>query len=67
METEKISPLLVDEKTAAKLLCVSIRTLFNLRRDGALPFVRLGAAIRYRVEAIERYLREREQLNTLPT
>lgn len=56
-----IDALAVDEKTAAKLLGLSIRMLFKLRQEQGLPFVRLGSAIRYRPEALARFLHEREQ------
>ena len=62
-KSEGVEPLAVGEKEAARLLGVSIRHLYNLRQSG-LPFVRLGTAIRYRREALDAYLRERESVAT---
>lgn len=61
---QNMRPLLVDERVAAKMLSLSVRTLYNLRRDHALPFIRLGNVIRYRVDALEQYLRDRESIGS---
>lgn len=52
--------ILIDERAAARMLSVSVRTLFNLRKRNALPFIKLGATIRYRVAALEKYLSQLE-------
>jgi excisionase family DNA binding protein len=51
-----MSPLLVSQPEAARLLGVSERTVFQLRADGKLPAVKIGAAIRYDVEDIKKYI-----------
>ena len=56
-----IKPLLISEREAAALLGVSERTLFNMRKDGQIPFQRMRGRIMYRVSAMEEWLREREQ------
>jgi hypothetical protein len=44
-----LAPLLVDAPTAARMLSISPRTLWQLTRDGAVRAVRLGRAVRYDV------------------
>lgn len=41
-ETKACSPLLVDARSAAKMLCVSERTLWSLSDRGQLASVRIG-------------------------
>jgi excisionase family DNA binding protein len=60
METSDSSaakPLLVDEKTAAQMLGVSRRTVFDLNEEGSLRAVRIGTRKLYLVDAIERFAR----------
>lgn len=54
--------LLLDEPTArAELGNLSGRTLFTLRKSGALPFVRIGSRIFYKREDLERFIAARRQ------
>ncbi|HMO16252.1 MAG TPA: helix-turn-helix domain-containing protein [Pirellulaceae bacterium] len=48
--------LLLTEAQAATALGVSRRTLFSLRREGKIPFVRIGKCIRYSVEALRDWI-----------
>lgn len=48
--------LLLTEAQAATALGVSRRTLFSLRSDGKIPFVRIGKCIRYSVEALKEWI-----------
>ncbi|MBK6426818.1 MAG: helix-turn-helix domain-containing protein [Blastocatellia bacterium] len=48
--------LTVDEPEAASLLGLSRPTLHRLRRDGRLPFVRVGSRVLYRRRDLERFL-----------
>ena len=48
-------PLLVDEKTAAKLLGVSKRTVFDLEERGLLKSKRIGKLKRYAVSHLREY------------
>jgi excisionase family DNA binding protein len=43
----------------ARILKVSLRTVDGLIADEAIPFLRLGKAIRFRLEDVERHLAER--------
>ena len=53
--------LTISERMAAELLGVSERTLFNLRQDGDIPFIRIRSRIMYRVSALEAWLEKNEQ------
>jgi excisionase family DNA binding protein len=39
--------LLVNERTAAQMLSVSARTLWTLRQQGKIPYVKLGGRVLY--------------------
>jgi predicted DNA-binding transcriptional regulator AlpA len=57
-----LPPLAVSEADAARLIGVSARTLWTLRRDGRGPrHVLIGSSVRYRVDAIREYLVSLEQ------
>jgi hypothetical protein len=48
---------LLTERDASKLLCLSVRTLQKWRLSGCGPrFLKLGHAVRYDRDEIERYL-----------
>lgn len=40
-------PLLVDPRTAAKLLAISPRTLWSLTKCGEIPYRKIGRLVRY--------------------
>jgi excisionase family DNA binding protein len=48
-----LTPLLVDARTASRLLAISPRTLWQLTRDGIVPAVRFGRSVRYAVEDLQ--------------
>ncbi len=57
-----LEPLAVSEPEAARLIGISARTLWTLRRDGRGPrHVMIGSSIRYRVDAVREYLEALEQ------
>ena len=53
-----IDPILVDSRTAAKILAISERKLWQLAKDGDIAHVRIGRSVRYDVtdlrDAVER-------------
>lgn len=51
----QLPPLLVDEKTAAELLGVSKRTVFELNEAGELPCKRIGSRKLYSVTRLREY------------
>lgn len=57
--------LLVDEVTAARLLSVSPRTLWQLAADGEVPVVRVRSAKRYSVADLQHWIAQSKavQLN----
>jgi excisionase family DNA binding protein len=52
--------LLVKAGEAARLLGISARLLWTLTNRGEIPCVRLGCAVRYRVETLQRLVGRRE-------
>jgi excisionase family DNA binding protein len=52
---EDFEPLLTPAEVA-KRLNVNRETVYRMRKRGELPFVRVGAAIRVRPEALEAFL-----------
>jgi hypothetical protein len=59
-EPANLPPLLVNTKEAARLLGISARLLWTLTNCGDVPCVRLGGAVRYRVESLQRLVARRE-------
>lgn len=53
----QLDPLLIDERAAAKLLGVSVRTLFSLRKRLEIPFIRIGGQVRYCPDALKGWIR----------
>ena len=53
---QRPEPLLVDEREAARLLSCSTRTLYNLRKRGELPAIKIGEAVRYDVEDLREFI-----------
>jgi len=49
----------LDVREAAAYLSVDPQTVYRLARRGELPHTRLGRAIRFRVEDVDRFLEER--------
>jgi len=52
-----LQPLLVSSAQAARLLAVSERTLFSLRKAGTIPAVQVGRAVRYSVAELEAWIK----------
>ena len=60
--TVSTEPALLDETEAAKFLGgVSAKHLFNLRRRGDLPFLRIGTRVMYSRQSLLRWIAEREE------
>ena len=53
--------LLVSEPEAAEILGVSERTMFNMRQDGQVPFVRVRTWVMYSPSALEKWIESQEQ------
>lgn len=54
---------LLDGDEVCRRLCVSSRTLYNMRERGELPFVRVGEGrlIRYTVRDLDAYIAKRRE------
>ncbi len=48
-----LTPLAVDETQAAKMLGISVRTLWEYRKNGEIPVVRCGRLVRFSVDDCE--------------
>lgn len=48
--------LLMTEAQAARMLSISPRKLWQLRKDGAIPYVPIGKSVRYRVSDLQRWI-----------
>jgi len=47
---DRAAPLLVDEHEARRLLGgLCAKTMYNLRRSGSLPFLKIGIRVMYRM------------------
>ena len=57
-------PLLVTEPQAADLMGVCAKTVFNWRRAGLLPCLKVGANVRYSVDSIRAFIRTQETFCT---
>lgn len=58
-------PAVMTDRQAAQFLGTTVRTLFELRRSGNIPFFRVGKAgrgIRYRLAALEQWCKQQEEL-----
>ncbi len=55
--------LLLTPREAAKALSVSEKTLYRLTKAGAIPRVRIGAAVRYSVEDLQAWIRHATEKN----
>jgi len=56
------APLLVDSKTAARMLAISPRTLWAMQKSGELPVVRIRRSIRFDVKDLEAWIEGRKGL-----
>ena len=54
LEDEKM--FAIPEPEAAKRLSVSERTMFNMRKDGQIPFLRLRSRIMYSPAALQKWI-----------
>lgn len=56
-----ITQLLVTPRDAARMLCISERTVWSLSQSGVLNVVRIGRSVRYAVADIEDYIERRRR------
>ena len=58
---EENQPLLVNAATAARLLGISERNLWQLKKDGNIPYVKIGKLTKYHIPTIEIWIDENTQ------
>ena len=58
--TPGAAPLLVDRREAARLLGISAGSVDNLRTRGELPSIKIGAARRFDVADLRRFVEARK-------
>ena len=54
--------LLVNEREAGRLLGVTARTVYELRRTGELPAVRIGSRVLYSRDDLSDFIAKRRQV-----
>tara|TARA_R110002111_G_scaffold262504_1_gene338978 strand:+ start:168887 stop:169090 length:204 start_codon:yes stop_codon:yes gene_type:complete len=54
-------PLLLTEREAAHLLNCCEKTVYTMRQQGKLKFMKLGSTIRYPREALEKFIEEQSK------
>jgi predicted DNA-binding transcriptional regulator AlpA len=50
-------PLLLSEPEAARMLSISARKLWSLRKSGAVPAMKIGGAVRYPRDGLAEWVR----------
>ena len=60
-EVAESNPLALRPRDAARTLGLSERTLWSLTKQGKVPFVRIGKAVRYPVHLLRKWLEEQAQ------
>lgn len=66
VEADGIGPGLISERDAAEWLGLSVKSLFNLRRRGALPFCRIGTRILYTPADLQAFVEQRKEIQAQP-
>jgi len=61
-----LQPLLVTAREAARLLSISERSLWQLSKDGAIPAVRIGRAVRYDPRDLQACIERSKQRQLVP-
>lgn len=58
-EEDRVEPLLISARKAAKLLCISVRYLYTLTKQQQIRVVPVGRKRLYRVADIQRFIDDR--------
>lgn len=53
--------ILMKPKEAAKFLAISEKTLWNLRKRGEIPYLKIGRSVRYPVDDLRRWISRRRK------
>ena len=57
---QAVEPMLLRKQEVARLLQISVRTLEGFTNSGAIPCIRLGRSIRYRLDSVKRAITSME-------
>jgi len=60
-DVSSVESLTVDVRTAAKMLNVCERTIRNLTKRGELPVIRIVGCVRYSVDDLKEFVRQRSR------
>lgn len=58
---DELPPLALRPRDAARALSISERSLWQLKRDGRIPYVLAGRSILYPVAALQKWLEDSQQ------
>jgi hypothetical protein len=58
---EENQPLLVKAAGVAKLLDISVRNLSELKKQGKIPYVKIGKLIKYHIPTIQKWIIDNTQ------
>lgn len=58
MDHHEMPPLLINSQTAAQLLGISTRNLWQLSKDGQIPTVKIGKLKRYYIPSLKKWIEE---------
>jgi len=58
---DEIEPLVVDLRTAARLLGISGRTLHSMKQSGEIPHVRFGNRVLFSIESLKTFILQNEK------
>lgn len=61
--SDTIEDILLTRKQVAEYLAVCVRKLDYLREREGLPYINLGRQVRFRKEAVDQWLAEKEREN----
>lgn len=64
--TPQEQPILISEREAARLLGVSDRTVWQMRKDGKIKAVKIGAAVRYARSELDRFISDQMSQGSAP-
>ena len=54
-----MDPHLVDAREAARFLGISVRTLWQLKKDGAIPYYQIGRRVLFALEDLRAWARQK--------
>ena len=59
--TDKVSPLLLSPREAAKVLSVCEKTLWTITQRGEIPVMRIGRLVRYPLDGLKKWIEKESE------